>query len=211
MGKLVFLSDIIDKDNHELDSRVRALFDHSSPSVGFIPSCSDPQRIYYNATQSYYMKLGITRFDYFDLDVEYDEEAFSRIFDYEAIHLSGGDTFYFLHLLRKRGIMDSLRSYVSNGGILIGLSAGSILMTRTIGLAGFGEPDSNRCQIEDQSALGLVDFEFCPHWDGTEEMADSIRKYAKANRTIVYAVKDGDGIIVNDGRMELIGEVLRID
>ncbi|WP_199621429.1 Type 1 glutamine amidotransferase-like domain-containing protein [Paenibacillus alkalitolerans] len=83
------------------------------------------------------------------------------MFDYDAIHLSGGNTFYFLSLLKKRNTMEMLRAYVNKGGILIGVSAGSILMTKTIGFAGYG--------VDGDRNVVYVDFEFLPHWDGSEE------------------------------------------
>ncbi|WP_156940542.1 Type 1 glutamine amidotransferase-like domain-containing protein [Paenibacillus forsythiae] len=154
--------------------------------------------------RKYYKKLGIAKVDYFDLDLEYDGDTFSHIFNYDAIHLSGGNTFYFLNLLKKRKIIESIRSYVNSGGILIGVSAGSILMTKTIGLAGYGEDtDQNHVCLDDLNALGLVDFEFMPHWDGSEETIKSLRTYARERNTIVYACKDGDGIVINNSKVEL--------
>jgi dipeptidase E len=136
----------------------------------------------------------------------------NEIFKYDAIHLSGGNTFYFLHLLRKRGLIDSLRAYVKDGGILIGISAGSIIMTNDISVAGLGEEtDENIIGIEDKSALGLVNFEFLPHWDGSVEYLDLLKKYAKARNTMVYCCKDGDGIVINDNSIQLIGDIIKVE
>lgn len=46
----------------------------------------------------------------------------------------------------------------------------SILTTPTIEIAGYGEDaDENEVGLNDMKALGLVDFEFAPHWDGLED------------------------------------------
>jgi len=206
MAKLILLSDLIENDS--LLNKLVDIFGGIKPSIAYIPSCSDPDRTYFKATAEFYNKIGIEDIEYKDLDEEYDETVISNIFKYNAIHLSGGNTFYFLHLLRKRGFIDLLRTYVSNGGILIGVSAGSLLMTRTIELAGNDEVgDLNSVGLEDMEALGLVEFEFLPHWDGSKRTEQSISHYAKAKNTTVYLCRDGDAIIVNNTKIELIGDI----
>ena len=73
---------------------------------------------------------------YFKLDVAYTPERMTDLLACDAIHLTGGDTFYFLHWLRQRGMLSSLQRYVAEGGLLIGVSAGAILMTANIAMEG---------------------------------------------------------------------------
>lgn len=47
--------------------------------------------------------MGINDLLYFDLDDEYDDTKISEILSCDVIHLSGGNTFYFLSLMQKRG------------------------------------------------------------------------------------------------------------
>lgn len=103
--------------------------------------------------------------------------------------------------------MNSIINYVMNGGILIGVSAGSIIMTPTIEIAAIGkEADPNHIGIQDLKALGLVSFEFMPHWDGREGSLEPINKYARERNTITYVVKDGGGVVVANNDIEVIGE-----
>jgi len=211
MAKLVLYSDQVIEENRKIDNELIKLFNNKNPSIAYIPSCSDISRKYFKHKVEYYNTLGIENIQYFDLDLEYDESKTIDIFKFDAIHLSGGNTFYFLHLLRKRGLIELLQSYVNNGGILIGISAGSILMTKTIEIAGYGEGgDENLIGIEDKSALGFVDFEFMPHWNGTEESLNPIKTYAKLKNTVVYVCKDGDGIIIFDDIIKVMGDVIKI-
>jgi dipeptidase E len=211
MAKLVLYSDQVIEKNRKVDNELLKLFNKTSLSIAYIPSCSDLTRKYFNQKIDYYKALGIEDLKYFDLDEEYDALTVNEIFNYDAIHLSGGNTFYFLHLLRKRGLIDLLGAYVKDGGILIGISAGSIIMTNDISVAGVGEEsDENIIGIEDKIGLGLVDFEFAPHWNGSMEYLELISKYAKDKNKVVYACKDGDGIIINGNDIKLIGDVKRI-
>ncbi|MEG0308357.1 MAG: Type 1 glutamine amidotransferase-like domain-containing protein [Clostridium sp.] len=211
MAKLVLYSDQIIKENRKVDYELLKLLNKTSPSIAYIPSCSDLSRKYFNPKVEYYNALGIENIEYFDLDLEYDENRVNDILKFDAIHLSGGNSFYFLYLLKKRGLIELLKSYVKNGGILIGISAGSILTCKTIEIAGYGDGcDENIIGIEDKSALGLVDFEFMPHWDGTVEVLNSVKNYSKIKSTVVYVCKDGDGIIVDGDSIKLIGDVVKI-
>lgn len=212
MAKLILYSDQLIEENRKVDNELLNLFNKKNPSIAYIPSCSDLSRKYFNPKVEYYKSLGIENIQYFDLDLEYDELKIFDIFKFDAIHLSGGNTFYFLHLLRKRGLIENLQSYVSKGGVLIGVSAGSILMTKTIEIAGYGKDgDENIIGIQNKNALSLVDFEFMPHWDGTEKSLNSVRSYARLNNTVVYVCKDGDGIVVDNDNVRLIGNVVKIE
>ncbi|WP_405172078.1 Type 1 glutamine amidotransferase-like domain-containing protein [Paenibacillus sp. FSL H8-0280] len=212
MTTLVLLSDLIFESNDKLDQRIRSLFNSEQPSIGYIPSCSDPERKYFEHTRRYYNQIGIDNIQYFDLDLEYEERTFGSIFECDAIHLSGGNTFYFLSLLQKRNMVGLLRSYVKSGGILIGVSAGSILTTPTIEIAGYGEDaDENNIDLKDMKALGLVNLEFAPHWDGSEDTLNSLREYTRVNRSAVYACQDGGGVVVDGDSVELYGNVSFVD
>ena len=208
MAKLVLYSDQIYEDR-KVDKWLRKFLNKMNPSIGYIPSCSDLTRTYYNQRVDYYKTMGVQKVDYFDLDQEYDPATIMDVFTYDAIHLSGGNTFYFLESIKKRGFIKHLCSYVRNGGILIGISAGSIITAKTIDISGFG--DKNIVGSTDTSALGLVDFEFCPHWDGGNESLEQIRAYARPRNATVYAVKDGDGIIVDGDQIQIVGDVVKVE
>lgn len=210
MANLVMLSDLAIGRKRLIDDELLKLLKSKNlnPAIGYIPSCSDPNRIYFKSTVEYYKAMGINSVSYFDLDMEYDESKLSEVFNFDALHLSGGNTFYFLSTIRKRNFINMIRSYVMNNGILIGVSAGSILMTNSIELAGFGDyADQNFVGITDLSSLGLVNFEFLPHWDGSTDGIELLRKYSKMKDTIIYACRDNDGIIVNNDKVKLIGQI----
>ncbi|MCF7755786.1 Type 1 glutamine amidotransferase-like domain-containing protein [Paenibacillus xylanexedens] len=212
MTTLVLLSDLVFKSNDKLDQRIRSLFNSEQPSIGYIPSSSDPEQKYFEHTRRYYNQIGIDNIQFYDLDLEYEERTFGSIFECDAIHLSGGNTFYFLSLLQKRNMVGLLRSYVKSGGILIGVSAGSILTTPTIEIAGYGEEaDENKVGLNDIKALGLVDFEIAPHWDGSEDTLNSLREYTRVNRTAVYVCQDGGGLVIDGESVELYGNVSLVD
>jgi len=68
------------------------------------------------------------------------------IYDYKYEEIQ----YYFLNSLKKHEFLPKLREYVRVGGILIGVSAGSIIMSKTIDIAIFY--DENTIGFKDYTA-----------------------------------------------------------
>lgn len=113
---------------------------------------SSPQsgdRPFYQSTIADYAAISPKiRVDYFDLSDVFTDEMLAELSTYAAIYLSGGNTFTFMDMARKRGLQTILEQYLANGGVLIGASAGSIMCTPSIELAKFG----------DENEVGMTDF-----------------------------------------------------
>jgi dipeptidase E len=209
MKKLMLYSDQIPALRNTADKELRNLFSKSNPKIGFIPSCADPERKYYRDRQAFYHELGMDLNVYFELDQEWNPGRLGILLKCDGIHLSGGNTYYFLYCLRKRNLVDVLIQYVAQGGVLIGVSAGAILMTPDIST-------SSICGDElvpgetDFTGLGLVDFSFVPHFGSRAITLSGLRKYAKEKHTVVYAARDSGAIIVTDNKVKCIGNVIRV-
>jgi dipeptidase E len=209
MRRLVLYSDQMIAENKKIDMELLRLIDNEKPRIGYIASATDSTRKYYYQKIEYYKNLGVEHLLYFDLDKEYDETKVDELLNCDAIHLSGGNTYCFLNSLKKRNFIPVLQDYVLKGKVLIGISAGSILMSETIDIAQFG--DDNFLNLEDTHALGLVDFEFMPHWNKDFVFLDEVKNYSKINNRVIYACKDGDGIVIENDEMKLFGGVIKIE
>ena len=64
-------------------------------------------------------------------DLNYKME-FNEIIKYDAIYFCGGDTSYLLKRINETGFNEILKKYIENGGIYIGVSAGSIIMANNL-------------------------------------------------------------------------------
>lgn len=209
MKRLVLYSDQMIEENKKIDEELLKLIGKENPRIGYIASASEKDRKYYNQKVEYYQKLGVENLLYFDLDQEYDASKVDELLSCDAIHLSGGNTYYFLHSIKKRNFIPLLNEYVSSGKVLIGISAGSILMSEAIDIAQFG--DDNFLNLKDTRSLGLVDFEFFPHWNKAYSYLAEVKEYSKIYHKIVYACKDGDGIIVENDKVRFLGDILKIE
>ena len=209
MRRLVLYSDQILPETEKVDQELAALLGKSNPKIGYIPSSADPQRKYYEERRVYYARLGMTLSTYFELDAAYDPNRLEALLACDAIHLTGGNTYYFLHWLRKRGMLAPLRQYVARDGVLIGVSAGAILMTPDIATAALcgDEPLEGETDI---AALHLVDFAFVPHFGEIPSDLVALQAYSQSRQVDVYACRHGDGIVVEDDQVKCIGDVTAI-
>ena len=207
MKKLVLYSDQIINMSENIDKELLKLIGKENPKVGYIASYTDTDRVWFYRNKEYYAKMGINNFSYFDVDKEFDETKVEDLLSSDAIHLSGGNTFYFLSLFKKRKFIELIKDYVYRGGVLIGVSAGSIIMTPKIDIAGF--IDENEIELTETEGLELVEFEYMPHWQ-KENNIDNIIDYSRNNNSTVYICSDRDGIIIDNDEIKFIGDVIKI-
>jgi dipeptidase E len=205
-GTIIFYSDQVIPENERLDRRFLEMVNKDSPRLAYIPSASDSTRKYYRDKCEYYKRYGIKDLLYFDLNKEYDPSNTDDLLACDAIHLSGGDPFQFLGSIRKRKFGPVLKKYWEDGGILLGISAGAIVLTPSINISHV----FYKSRTDKHQAVGLVDFHFLPHWNLREPKIEDVVKFSKENRASVYACKDGDGMIIREGKIELVGDLTLI-
>jgi dipeptidase E len=133
----------------------------------------------------------------------------------DIVYLAGGNTFYFLAHLRSSGLLDELAKFARRGGVIAGLSAGALILTPHIGLAGYPDFDRDANDVglarSRRQGLGLVDFEFFPHYRRSKRYREALCAYSSDGRGPVYACSDGSGIVVEGDRFTAHGDVWQFD
>ncbi len=129
---------------------------------GYIGSEPDPEGDFYRATQAFYQGLGIGLNTYLDFEQGFNDTVMQTLLDKPLVHLSGGDTYRFLRGLHSRNQQQKLKGYAASGHLLVGVSAGAMLLTANIETAVLCG-DSNTVGLENLKALGLADLLFVPH------------------------------------------------
>ena len=205
-GAIIFYSDQVIPENERLDRRFLEMVNKDQPKLAYIPSASDGTRKYYREKCEYYKRYGIEDLLYFDLNKEYDSALTDELLACDAIHLSGGDPFQFLGSIRKRKFGPVLKKYLNDGGILLGISAGAIVLTPSINISHV----FYKSRTDQHQAVGLVDFHFLPHWNQRQDQADAVQKFSIDSQATVYACRDGAGMVIRGGKIELVGDVVRI-
>lgn len=123
---------------------------------------------------------------YFELDKDYHPDQLESLVSCDAIHLSGGNTYYFLYWLHKREMLESLRQYVEQGGVLIGVSTDFIMMSPDISICPLYINEAIEVDT-DFSALNLVDFAFVPHYQDRKVSLNiaALQKYSRDHQIVV--------------------------
>ncbi|MBA2250887.1 MAG: dipeptidase PepE [Chitinophagaceae bacterium] len=88
------------------------------------------------------------------------EEAKNIIAQSDVIMVGGGNTFKLLHDIYEAGLIDIIRNKINDGARYIGWSAGSNILSPTIGTTN----DMPVIQPQSFNALGLFPFQINPHY-----------------------------------------------
>lgn len=207
--KLVFYSGGYPEENKSLDRSLKNLVKHKkSIRMGFIPSSHDLSDQEFTEFVQQYEEFNVKKIVKVDLDLQPSKLLIKELLKCDIIHLGGGNTYYFLKYLRKEKLLKTLKSWVQDGGILTGLSAGAILMTTDISTAGFPEfdKDDNEENIKNLNALALVDFDFFPHYKSSKRYDQELLAFSEKSGRPLYACPDGAGIVINGETKKFIGK-----
>ena len=119
----------------------------------------------------------------------------------DALLVDGGDATYLCHWMRQSGLADLLPSLRA---VWVGLSAGSMVMTPSIGadFVSWSRADSD-------TTLGVVDFSIFPHLDNPmlpDNCMANAEKWAASMPVRSYAIDYQTAIKVIDGNVEVVSE-----
>lgn len=179
---------------------------------GYIGSEPDPEGDFYRPTQAFYQGLGIGLNTYLDFEQGFNDTVMQTLLDKPLVHLSGGDTYRFLRGLHSRNQQQKLKSYAASGHLLVGVSAGAMLLTANIETAALCG-DSNTVGLENLKALCLADLLLVPHVVHSQSRDQShglsqkqrAKQLAKRHGLPVYLCSDEDALAIIDGYLHCFG------
>ncbi|RYF91240.1 MAG: peptidase E [Chitinophagaceae bacterium] len=121
----------------------------------------------------------------------------------DALLVGGGDCQYLCYWLKQSGLTDLLPEILSRS-VYVGLSAGSMIMTR------YGTTYGNHTLPPGTiKSLGLLDIAIHPHMDHEWFPDNSMANLEKLADTIAfpsYAIDDQTALQVVDGQIEVVSE-----
>ena len=126
--------------------------------------------------------------------------ALEALKDADLIWMAGGACGYLMYWLRRMKLDTHIKKLLERS-IYIGSSSGSMITSAHLATAEWcpGEEEYGASIIP---GLGLVDFDIYPHY--FEEDLTTIKQHYKGNK--LYMLKDGEEIIVEDGKVAVIGQ-----
>ena len=133
--------------------------------IVFIPTASlvEKVRFYVDDDRKAFEKLGLI-IEELEISTATTEEIAQALERNDYIFISGGNTFYLMQELKKKGADKLLMEQINNGKLYIGTSAGSIIASPTIEFVSDMDETKKVPELTDYSGLHLVDFYFLPHY-----------------------------------------------
>ncbi|WP_054958540.1 Type 1 glutamine amidotransferase-like domain-containing protein [Paenibacillus dakarensis] len=116
--------------------------------------------------------MGFQEIDF--IDIEFDNPEILKHKD--VIYINGGNPFSLLFHAKKSGADIIFKTLVSQNVIIIGVSAGALLLGPHINIVHFFTPQMNTLDLTDFKALGLTDKLIFPHYDREDVFKDSSNK-----------------------------------
>ena len=138
---------------------------------------------------------------------DYDNQSPAELMSYDVVEMIGGNPYYLLNSIRKNNFTHTLEHFAKNKCI-IGCSAGALVLTPTLKLIDIYSPEMNIVNLEDLSACNLTDTQILPHYSKFTKRYDNFEKrcleYERANNCTVVRLNDGEGIIVENGWVNIV-------
>lgn len=146
--------------------------------------------------------------DFVNLRAYTKEEIRKRLVNTDIIYIVGGKQFILPKLFKETGFDEILRECAKNK-IIMGTSAGATVLGKQIESASYWK---ERYQVEkekiENKTLGLVEFNIVPHYmreDHKKWNKEFLEEVLRDNPFPVYAIRDNQAVIYNEGKLKFVG------
>lgn len=120
----------------------------------------------------------------------------------DIVYLGGGNTIDYMQKIRKFGLGVKLEESVNQNKVMVGLSAGAIILSR------FGSSDSRHYKSGDKfttaKGLGFLDVFLAPHFSNSGRKEDMPRIMKNKSKNIAIGLDNLCALAVNDDEFEIV-------
>ncbi|OGY42200.1 MAG: hypothetical protein A2Y67_01615 [Candidatus Buchananbacteria bacterium RBG_13_39_9] len=162
---------------------------------------NDEEEYYVNLSVDGLTSLGIKNENSKIFDLADDKFVLS-LTDFDLIYMAGGNTFDIMDKIRKLGLVEKIKDFVSKGGIYFGVSAGSVMAGPNINIS--SPWDENDIGLTDFAGFNFIDFAICPHYESKDD--EIIKQRQKDLNVPVRLLKDDQAFLVKDREVTLVGK-----
>ena len=138
------------------------------------------------------LELGFKEVLFLDLE----SEGIQKLSNAAVVYVSGGNTFKLMKFAKERNFDSVIKTIANTNTFFIGVSAGSIILGKSIEIAGIAGGDVNEVELKDLSGFGLINNDIYPHYMETQEQ--EIKKYENKYNVKVLRITDDEAIIYDD-------------
>lgn len=135
-------------------------------------------------------------------DIEFDKPELLE--KYNVIYINGGNPFYLLYHMKKSGADLILKDIAKQNTVIVGVSAGAIILGPNIEVVNYFTPQINTVDIQDLTALGLTNKAIFPHYDREDlfqinsgrSIEDRLKVFENINKCSVVRLKDDESVLI---------------
>jgi dipeptidase E len=123
--------------------------------------------------------------------------------DIDIFYSCGGNTFYILDRVRKTGFDKYIKNFINKGKLYVGISAGSIIVHKTIEIAGWGiEADKNLIGLSDLRGLNITNIAIFPHFKN--KLKKEVNGFKKNTPYPIVELKDKQALLILGNKKRMI-------
>lgn len=120
---------------------------------------------------------------------------------FDVIFLMGGNPYYLLDQLQRRNCA-ALFHGMAQEKLVMGASAGSLVLGRSIGIVQVFTPEMNeQVGLCDLNGLGISPVDIFPHYEKYQEkfehLEERIAAYERETGLYLWRIRDGEGVFVS--------------
>ncbi len=189
-----------------IDKRVVELTDKVNPNFLFIGLASSFSDSYYDTMKKIYKDLGCTCAYLKKKNILNNRDIVEKkISDADIIYFCGGDTIKLVNDLKEYDLVSLLKKAYDNGTILVGMSAGAIMLSKE------GYSDSLKLRDEADKytfveGLDFIDIVICPHYNDISKK-EELKGDLKGTDKKVYSLDNGTALISIDNNISFISSI----
>ncbi|MBO8177068.1 MAG: Type 1 glutamine amidotransferase-like domain-containing protein [Bacillus sp. (in: Bacteria)] len=147
-----------------------------------------------------FREMGFQNIDFIDVEFDNVESLTNK----DVIYINGGNPFKLLFHFKQSGADNILRQLVSKNVVIVGVSAGAVLLGPNIKIVHFFTPQMDELNTKDFSALGLTEKLVFPHYDREDlfkditgkTIEDRLKEFEFLERCTITRLRDDEYITV---------------
>lgn len=128
------------------------------------------------------------------LDVEFEDPNILK--KYDVLYINGGNPFYLLYHLKKSGADAIIAELAHEGKVIIGVSAGAVVLGPDIEIVNYFDKELNIVHLEDLKALNIIDFFLYPHYK--KEVEKNLKEFELLYKRDVKRLRDNQTLVISE-------------
>lgn len=173
--------------------------------VLFIPTASiyEEYKGYVGSARKLFKKFGavLTEMDISKEEYENIEAAFNSA---DIIYFTGGNSFFLLEQLRKKGVDKLLKEELNKGKLFIGESAGAIVCAPDIKYIEMMDEKPGDYSLTDDGGLSLINFYVLPHYLTAPFKKVTEKILEQFNDLDICPINNSQAVIVEEGSKRIV-------